>query len=87
MIIQRLHFKNLKTPSLTDEIAQIKEVVNVYLLAGAIDFMVHVAVRDVAHLRSVVVDTFTSRYEVAHMETSLIFEFVHGAVLPNYEEA
>ncbi len=81
----RQHAK-ISFDALIEEMSKIKEVVNVYLLAGAIDFMVHVAVRDVIHLRSVVVDTFTSRYEVAHIETSLIFEFVHGAVLPNYEE-
>ncbi len=71
--------------ALIDELSRIKEVVNVYLLAGANDFLIHVAVKDVAHLRSVVVDTFTSRYEVAHIETSLIFEFVQAPVLPNYQ--
>lgn len=66
------------------EFTAIQEVVNVYLLAGAQDFMVHVAVRDVAHLRQLVVDTFTSRDDVDHLETSLIFEFVHSPTLPNY---
>ncbi len=70
---------------LMKDMSNIKEVVNVYLLAGANDFLVHVAVRDVEHLRSVVVDTFTSRYEVAHIETSLIFEYAKVAVWPNYE--
>ena len=71
---------------LLDDILNIREVVNVYLLAGAQDFMVHVAVRDVAHLRNVVVDTFTSRDDVDHIETSLIFEFVHSPTLPNYQQ-
>ena len=68
------------------EIIAIREVVNVYLLAGAQDFMVHVAVEDVAHLANVVVDTFTSRDDVDHIETSLIFEFVHSPTLPNYQQ-
>ncbi len=69
---------------LIQQIMAINEVVNVYLLAGAQDFMVHVAVKDVAHLRTLVVDTFTSRDDVDHIETSLIFEFGHSPVLPNY---
>ncbi|MEM7473550.1 MAG: Lrp/AsnC family transcriptional regulator, partial [Planctomycetota bacterium] len=32
---------------LCKEISQIEEVINVYLLAGAIDLLVHVAVRDI----------------------------------------
>ena len=69
---------------LCKEISQIEEVVNVYLLAGAVDLLVHVAVRDVDHLRSVVVDTFASRYEPAHMETSIIFQIEHSHELPIY---
>ena len=69
---------------LLEEMLAIKEVINVYLLAGAQDLMVHVAVRDVAHLREVVVDTFTSREDVEHIETSLIFEFKRSTALPNY---
>ena len=70
--------------ALSDEISKTKEVVNFYLLSGGTDLLVHVAVRDVNHLRSVVVDKFTARYEIAHLETALIFEYVKGAVLPNY---
>ena len=70
---------------LIQQMSQAKEVINVYLLAGSIDFLIHVAVKDVEHLRSVVVDNFTARYEVAHIETALIFEYVQASVLPNYE--
>ena len=70
--------------ALFKEISEIDEVVNVYLLAGAVDFLIHVAVRDVQHLRSVVLDTLTARYEISHIETSLIFEFAHSPSLPNY---
>ena len=72
---------------LLKEMLAIQEVVNVYLLAGAQDLLIHVAVKDVAQLRQVVVDTFTSRDDVEHIETSLIFEFKSSAVLPNYLEA
>ena len=63
-----------------------EEVVAVYLLAGAQDFLVHVATSDVAHLRSVVVDKFTTRDDVEHVETSLIFEYRRSPVLPNYAQ-
>ena len=75
---------HIEFDALLAEMTQKREVVNVYLLAGAQDLLVHVAVRDVAHLRSVVVDSFTSRDDVEHIETSLIFEFVRSATWPNY---
>lgn len=71
--------------SLIAEMSHAPEVVNVFLLAGGNDFLVHVAVRDVNHLRSVVIDNFTARYEVAHIETALIFEYKKSAALPNYQ--
>lgn len=42
-------------------------------LAGANDYQVHVAVRDAEHLRELVLAAFSSRPEVAHLETALIF--------------
>ena len=73
--------------SMVKEIRDTSEVVNVYFLSGSNDFLVHVAVRDVHHLRNVVVDRFTSRYEVAHIETALIFEYASNNALPNYQQA
>lgn len=69
---------------LCKEISEIEEVINVYLLAGAVDLLVHVAVRDIDHLRSVVIDTFTTRYDPEHMETSIIFQIEHSHELPIY---
>ena len=50
------------------------EVINVYHLSGANDFLCHVVVRDNRHLRQVAVSGFTTLREVAHIETSIIFE-------------
>lgn len=72
--------------SMIKEIRDTNEVVNVYFLSGSNDFMVHVAVRDVHHLRNVVVESFTSRYEVAHIETALIFEYASAHELPSYQD-
>lgn len=49
------------------------EVRGVYHLTGANDYLVHVAVRDAEHLREFVLTAFSTRPEVAHLETSLIF--------------
>lgn len=49
------------------------EVVQVFHTAGAADFLVHVAVRDTAHLRELALAAFTERPEVARIETSLLF--------------
>ena len=62
----------------------LQEVVMLYHLAGSTDFLVHVAVKDDKHLRNLLLDFFTTRPEVHHTETSLIFEYRSRSVLPNY---
>ncbi|MEM7052055.1 MAG: Lrp/AsnC family transcriptional regulator [Acidobacteriota bacterium] len=62
------------------------EVVAVYHLTGANDFLVHVAVRDPDHLRDLALDAFTTRSEVAHIETALIFEHQRSSTLPRLAE-
>ena len=51
-------------------------------VAGQHDFIVHVGVRDANHLRDVAMDAFTSRREVARIETHLIFEHAPKPQLP-----
>ena len=58
------------------------EVRMVYHVAGASDFLLHVAVRDPEHLRELVLSAFTVRPEVAHVETALIFEQLRNPELP-----
>lgn len=59
------------------------EVLAVFHLSGAQDFLVQVAVRDAAHLRDLALDAFTARPEVAHLETSVLFDQAVKPVLPN----
>jgi len=59
------------------------EVIRSYYVSGGVDFFVHVAVRDVAHLRSLGVEAFTRHRIVAHVETSLIFEHERSQALPD----
>jgi DNA-binding Lrp family transcriptional regulator len=54
-------------------LATLPEVRGVFHVAGANDYLVHVAVRDADHLRELALNAFSTRAEVAHMETSLIF--------------
>ncbi len=49
------------------------EVLAWHHVAGANDYLVHVAVRDAAHLREFVLTAFAGRTEVSHLETNLIF--------------
>ncbi|TXH71719.1 MAG: Lrp/AsnC family transcriptional regulator [Lysobacteraceae bacterium] len=58
------------------------EVLSFYHVAGADDFLVHVGVRDSAHLREFALAAFTERPEVVHIETHLIFEFHRNTELP-----
>ncbi len=62
------------------------EVVAVYHLAGADDFLVHVAVPSADHLHELVMDQFTTRREVGHIQTTLIFEVHRSASLPRFAQ-
>lgn len=60
-----------------------REVVDIYHVTGANDFLVHVVVRDADHLRELAVAGFTTLPEVARIETSLVFERVAKPGLPD----
>lgn len=62
------------------------EVVQLYHVAGPIDFLAHVWARDSDHLRDLAMMAFTSRKEVAHIETELIFEHVRSAEIPSFPD-
>jgi DNA-binding Lrp family transcriptional regulator len=58
------------------------EVVQVYHVTGANDFLIHVAVRDAEHLRDLALTAFTERPEVVHIETALLFAHHRAPGLP-----
>ncbi len=60
------------------------EVVNFYHVSGEDDFMLHVAVRDVEHLREFLINALASRPEVVHIETRIIFEERRNPGFPVY---
>ncbi|MCA9682014.1 MAG: Lrp/AsnC family transcriptional regulator [Myxococcales bacterium] len=67
-----------------DHLAALPEVRDLYYVAGSHDLVVHVAVRDVEHLRRLAADQISSREEIGHIETSLIFQHRRISALPDY---
>ena len=58
----------------SDEMRRLPEVVQVFFLGGAEDFIIHVATRDTDHARQFVVDHLSAHPSVASTRTSLVFE-------------
>jgi len=56
-----------------DYVLELPEVLRLYHVAGANDFLVHVALQDSNALRDFAMNALTTQPEVAHLETGLIF--------------
>ena len=67
-----------------EHLKTLSEVVAIYHVAGQEDFLVHVAVRDADHLRNLTLDHFTTRAEVARLNTALVYEHVEQPIWPNF---
>lgn len=59
------------------------EVIAIHHVAGAVDFLVQVAVRGTRELRDLALDRFSARPEVARIETSIIFATTWSPRLPD----
>src|SRR5215217_6198157 len=68
-----------KIRNFIQQIRRRPQVMDVYFLAGADDFILHVAARDTDDLRSFVVENLNADADVAGTQTSLIFEHLRGA--------
>lgn len=78
----RPHSRELIGP-FVERIRALPESRALFHLTGPEDYLVHVAVADTADLQRLVVDEFTSRREVARVETRLIFQqWECGPLLP-----
>lgn len=62
-------------------VAEFPEVVSVFVVAGSDDFLLHVAVQDIDHLHSFLVDRLSERREIASFRSSIIFQHLRNAVL------
>jgi len=60
--------------SFSEEMRILPEVVQVFFLGGAEDFIIHVATRDTDHMRQFVVDNLSAHPSVASTRTSLVFD-------------
>lgn len=63
-----------------EQIAAAPEVLDVFFLAGADDFLVHVAARDTDNLRQFVVVNLSGHPDVALTETNLIFQHIRSSL-------
>ena len=68
----------------TDGIRGRREVQSVFFLAGANDFLIHVAAAGSAELRAFVVDELSAHPAVAFTETNLVFEHQRGTAATTY---
>ena len=68
-----------KIRNFIQQIRRKPQVMDVYFLAGADDFIIHVAARDTDDLRAFVVENLNADADVAGTQTSLIFEHLRGA--------
>jgi DNA-binding Lrp family transcriptional regulator len=78
----RQHLRNM-VDSFHDHLISLPEVRGVFHITGSDDYLVHVAVKDSNHLRDLALDSFTTRPEVDHIQTRLIFEYTPTWRLPN----
>ncbi|MFD5112029.1 Lrp/AsnC family transcriptional regulator [Streptomyces sp. NPDC058220] len=78
----RPHRRELIAP-FVERIRTLPESRALFHLTGPDDYLVHVAVADTSDLQRLVLDEFTSRPEVARVETRLIFqEWDCGPLMP-----
>ena len=72
------HARELLDRLVTDLLA-LPETLDLFHLSGAEDYLLHVAVSDPTALRDFVLDRLTVRPEIAHVQTSIVFEHRHSA--------
>ena len=65
---------------------KVPEVIGLYHVTGDQDFLMHVVVRDADHLRDLLLDRFTTRSEVARVQTHIVFSHHRRPVRPNLSD-
>jgi len=80
MSIQQASAQRQATENLLEHASSLPETVRVMALTGTTDFIVHVSVRDMAHLRDLVW-SLIERREVGRIQSSLVLAQVEGPSL------
>jgi DNA-binding Lrp family transcriptional regulator len=62
-------------------VAELPELIGVFVVSGSSDFLLHVAVPDTNALYAFVIDRLTGRPEVADVNTSIVYEHIRRPVL------
>ena len=62
-------------------VAELPELIGVFVVTGSSDFLLHVAVPDTDALYAFVIDRLTGRPEVADVNTSIVYEHIRRTVL------
>ena len=62
-------------------VSQLPEIVGVFVVSGAADFLLHVAVPDTDALYAFGIDRLTERPEVADVNTSVVYEHIRRTAL------
>jgi DNA-binding Lrp family transcriptional regulator len=62
-------------------VSALPEIVGVFVVSGAADFLLHVAVPNTDALYAFVIDRLTERAEVADVNTSVVYEHIRRTVL------
>jgi DNA-binding Lrp family transcriptional regulator len=62
-------------------VAELPELIGVFVVSGSSDFLLHVAVPDTNALYAFVIDRLTGRPEVADVNTSIVYEHIRRTVL------
>lgn len=69
-----------------EDLVDVPEVRSAYLVSGRYDVVVHVVVRDTAHLKDLGLDRLTNRPDVTRIETSIIFDARRRYELPFFRD-
>lgn len=69
----------------TREIRRLHQVVQLFFVSGADDFLVHVAVQGTSELRRFVVEHLSGQRSVASTRTSVIFEYHRNGVAAEFD--
>lgn len=62
-----------------EELRQLPEISQIFVLGGADDFLFHITARDTDHIRGFVLQHLSSNPAVAGTQTNLVFEHARGA--------
>jgi len=65
-----------------DDLILSPEVLKIFYMGGGDDFILHITVKDTEHLYDFISNKITSRDEVVHIETALIYEKLSSNKLP-----